>query len=45
MMLTAADADAVQRREKAAGADLYLTKAFGPLDLLRLVDSIGEKSL
>jgi CheY-like chemotaxis protein len=45
VMLTAADADAVQRQAQAAGADLYLTKPFSPLDLLRLVDSVGEQPL
>jgi two-component system chemotaxis response regulator CheY len=25
-----------------AGADLFLTKPFSPLDLLRLVDQLGE---
>lgn len=43
VMLTAAHGDAVQRQAAAAGADLYLTKPFSPLDLLRLVDSIGEQ--
>ena len=41
VMLTAADGDAVQREAAAAGADLYLTKPFSPLDLLRLVDRVG----
>ena len=27
----------------AAGADLFLTKPFSPLDLLRLVDRIGRR--
>jgi DNA-binding response OmpR family regulator len=26
-----------------AGADLFLTKPFSPLELLRLVDSLGER--
>jgi CheY-like chemotaxis protein len=41
VMLTAADGDAIQREATAAGADLYLTKPFSPLDLLRLVDRVG----
>ncbi len=45
VMLTAADGDVVQRQAEAAGADLYLTKPFSPLDLLRLVDRVGEREL
>ena len=30
-----------ERDARAAGADLFLTKPFSPLDLLRLVDEIG----
>ena len=41
VMLTAADGDTSQRQAEAAGADLYLTKPFSPLDLLRLVDRVG----
>jgi two-component system chemotaxis response regulator CheY len=41
VMLTAADGDAIQREAASAGADLYLTKPFSPLDLLRLVDRVG----
>jgi two-component system chemotaxis response regulator CheY len=43
VMLTAVHGDAVQREAAAAGADLYLTKPFSPLDLLRLVDHVGEQ--
>jgi CheY-like chemotaxis protein len=43
VMLTAAHDDAIQRQAANAGADLYLTKPFSPLDLLRLVDRIGEQ--
>jgi CheY-like chemotaxis protein len=43
VMLTAARGDEVQRQAAAAGADLYLTKPFSPLHLLRLVDRIGER--
>jgi two-component system chemotaxis response regulator CheY len=41
VMLTASH-DA-ERRAGEAGADLFLTKPFSPLDLLRLVDRIGER--
>lgn len=40
VMLTAAGPDA-ERDARAAGADLFLTKPFSPLDLLRLVDDLG----
>ncbi len=43
VMLTAATDDAAERRAAEAGADLFLTKPFSPLDLLRLVDHIGER--
>lgn len=43
VMLTAAHGEALQRQAAAAGADLYLTKPFSPLDLLRLVDRLGEQ--
>ena len=44
LMLTAAHGDSVERQAKAAGAYLLLTKPFSPVDLLRLVDRLGEKS-
>jgi two-component system chemotaxis response regulator CheY len=44
VMLTAAHGDSVERRAEEAGADLFLTKPFSPLDLLRLVDQLGEQS-
>jgi CheY-like chemotaxis protein len=44
VMLTAAHGDGVERQAEDAGADLFLTKPFSPLDLLRLVDRLGEKS-
>ena len=44
VMLTAATDDRAERRAGEAGADLFLTKPFSPLDLLRLVDRIGENS-
>jgi two-component system chemotaxis response regulator CheY len=43
VMLTAAHGDTVERRAEEAGADLFLTKPFSPLDLLRLVDQLGEQ--
>ena len=39
-MLTAAGPEA-EAEARAAGADLFLTKPFSPLDLLQLVDSLG----
>ena len=44
VMLTAAHDDDVERRAEEAGADLFLTKPFSPLDLLRLVDRLSERS-
>ena len=44
VMLTAAHGDRVQQRAEEAGADLFLTKPFSPLDLLRLVDRLGGES-
>jgi CheY-like chemotaxis protein len=41
VILTAAHDEAVERRAEDAGADLFLTKPFSPLDLLRLVDRLG----
>lgn len=41
VMLTAASGDESERAAEEAGADLFLTKPFSPLDLLRLVDTIG----
>jgi two-component system chemotaxis response regulator CheY len=43
VMLTAAHGDSVESRAEEAGADLFLTKPFSPLDLLRLVDQLGEQ--
>jgi two-component system chemotaxis response regulator CheY len=42
VMLTAAHGDEIEARAGAAGADLFLTKPFSPLDLLRLVDGLSE---
>jgi len=44
LMLTAAHGDSVEGQAEDAGADLFLTKPFSPVDLLRLVDRLGEKS-
>jgi two-component system chemotaxis response regulator CheY len=44
VMLTAAQGDRVERRAEAAGADLFLTKPFSPLDLLRLVDELSDRT-
>ncbi|HWH43309.1 MAG TPA: response regulator [Thermoleophilaceae bacterium] len=41
VMLTAASGDEMQRAAREAGADLFLTKPFSPLELLRIVDSLG----
>ena len=40
VMLTAAGSE-FEAPAREAGADLFLTKPFSPLDLLRLVDEIG----
>ena len=44
VMLTAASGDSIESDAEEAGADLFLTKPFSPLDLLRLVDQLGERS-
>jgi two-component system chemotaxis response regulator CheY len=41
VMLTASAGDEPEREAAAAGADLFLTKPFSPLELLSLVDSLG----
>lgn len=43
VMLTAAHGDSVESDAEQAGADLFLTKPFSPLDLLRLVEELGER--
>jgi CheY-like chemotaxis protein len=43
VMLTAAHGDTVEAEAEQAGADMFLTKPFSPLDLLRLVDQLGER--
>ena len=44
VMLTAAHGDQTERTAEEAGADLFLTKPFSPLDLLRLVDELGANA-
>ena len=41
VILTAAAGDAAERDAETAGADLFLTKPFSPLELLRLVHDLG----
>ena len=42
VMLTAAAGEAAEREAEEAGADLFLTKPFSPLELLRLVHGLGD---
>lgn len=44
VMLTATGGDSIERRAEEAGADLFLTKPFSPLDLLKLVDRLSGQS-
>ena len=44
IMLTAMSDEPAQERAVRAGADLFLTKPFSPLRLLRLVDELGATS-
>jgi two-component system chemotaxis response regulator CheY len=44
VMLTAAVGEDAEREAHDAGADLFLTKPFSPLELLRLVHELGENS-
>lgn len=44
VMLTATHGGGIEARAEDAGADLFLTKPFSPLDLLRLVDRLGGES-
>ncbi len=43
VMLTAAAGAHYEAGAREAGADLFLTKPFSPLDLLRLVDDLGTR--
>jgi CheY-like chemotaxis protein len=42
VMLTAAAGEEAEREAEDAGADLFLTKPFSPLELLRLVHDLGN---
>ena len=44
VMLTAAAGDEAEREADEAGADLFLTKPFSPLELLRLVHDLGDSA-
>jgi CheY-like chemotaxis protein len=44
IMLTGMSDKPAEERAAAAGADLFLTKPFSPLRLLRLVDDLGARS-
>ena len=44
VMLTASHNDLIEAQAEAAGADLFLTKPFSPLELLRLVDGLSGQS-
>lgn len=41
VILTAAHGESTEARARDAGADLFLTKPFSPLELLRLVDGLS----
>ena len=41
VMLTGYNDDAIEDRARGAGVDLFLTKPFSPLGLLRLVDDLA----
>jgi CheY-like chemotaxis protein len=43
VMLTAAHGDTVEGQAEEAGADLFLTKPFSPLELLNLVDRFSGR--
>jgi two-component system chemotaxis response regulator CheY len=43
VMLTAAQGDQVEGQAEEAGADLFLTKPFSPLELLHLVDRLSDR--
>ena len=42
VMLTAAAGEEAERAAEDSGADLFLTKPFSPLELLRLVHDLGD---
>ncbi len=43
VMLTASAEDSAKYRAQEAGADIFLTKPFSPLELLRLVDQLDGR--
>jgi two-component system chemotaxis response regulator CheY len=45
VMLTGDSEQAAELEARRAGADLFLTKPFSPLHLLRLVDRLGDRPL
>jgi CheY-like chemotaxis protein len=45
VMLTAVRGDGVERLAEDAGADLFLTKPFSPLALLKLVDGLAGQNI
>jgi two-component system chemotaxis response regulator CheY len=44
VMLTGDSEQAAELEARRAGADLFLTKPFSPLHLLRLVDRLGDRA-
>jgi CheY-like chemotaxis protein len=42
VILTASHSSGIEAKAEEAGADLFLTKPFSPLALLRLVDRLGS---
>ena len=44
VMLTATHGDDVERRAEQAGADIFLTKPFSPLELLRIVAGLNGRA-
>ena len=44
VMLTAATTDTAEQLSTEAGADLFLSKPFSPLQVLQLVDEIGARA-
>jgi CheY-like chemotaxis protein len=43
VILTASHGDSVEHEAEEAGADLFLTKPFSPLELLNLVDRLSDR--
>jgi two-component system chemotaxis response regulator CheY len=44
VILTATHGSGIEAEAEDAGADLFLTKPFSPLELLRLVDRLGDET-